>query len=80
MDTRQIRRTITALAATLAASASIASAGPNVIVERVSTPDLGERLAVGFEARALCVRIVAEAIGDTVRIQSPRGCTTCRRT
>lgn len=81
MDTRFIRRALTAVAATLAASASIASAGPMLIVEGVSTPGLGERLAVGFEARALCLRIVAESVGNTVRIAPPRGCQSapCRR-
>jgi hypothetical protein len=74
MDTRFIRRTLTPLAATLAASASIASAGPTLIVERVTTPETGERLAVGFEARAFCLRIVAESVGNTVRIAPPRGC------
>jgi hypothetical protein len=40
----------------------------------VTTPGFGERLAVGFEARALCLRIVAESVGDSVRIAPPRGC------
>ena len=81
MDTRSIRRTLTALAATLAASASIAGAGPTLIVERATTPEFGEHLAVGFEARALCVRIVAESVGNTIRITPPPGCgsTFCRR-
>jgi hypothetical protein len=74
MDTRFSRRPLTAIAATLAACASIASAGPTLIVERVTTPGFGERLAVGFEARALCLRIVAESVGDDVRFAPPRGC------
>jgi hypothetical protein len=74
MDTPSIRRTLTAIAATLAVAASIAGIGPTLIVERVATPDAGERLAVGFEARAFCLRIVAVLVGDTVRIAPPRGC------
>jgi hypothetical protein len=81
MDTRFARRTLTALAAALAASASIAGAGLTLVVERTTTPGLDERLAVGFESRAFCLGIVAESVGDTVRIASPRGCrpASCRR-
>lgn len=81
MDTPSIRRTLTAVAATLAVSASIAGAGPTLVVESESTPGSGERLAVGFEARAFCLRIVAETVGNTVRIAPPRVCrhAACRR-
>jgi hypothetical protein len=73
MDTRLVRPTLTALAATVALSASIASAGPTLVLEHVTTP-LGEHLAIGFEARALCLRIVADPDGSTVWIAPPRGC------
>ncbi len=74
MDTRFARRPLTTLLATLAASASIAGAGPTLIVEGVATPGHGDRIAVGFEARTLCLRIVAESVGNTVRIAPPHGC------
>ncbi len=77
MDKRYIHRTLTILTASLALAMSIASAGPVLVVERVLTPD-AERLAVGFEARALCLRVVAEATLGTLEIRGPRGCAMCR--
>jgi hypothetical protein len=77
MDPRYTRRILTTLAASLALAVSIASAGPVLVVERVVTPDT-ERLAVGFEARKLCLRVVAEATLGTLEIRGPRGCALCR--
>lgn len=81
MDTRFARPTLSALAALLAVAATIAGVDPTLVVERGTTPGRGERLAVGFEARALCLRIVAESVGNTVWIAPQQGCRSvgCRR-
>jgi hypothetical protein len=77
MDTRYIRRTLTTLAASFALTVSIASAGPVLVVEHVQTPG-AERLAIGFEARRLCLRVIAEATLGTLEIRGPRSCAMCR--
>lgn len=77
MDTRHIRHSLTTLAASLLAAASIASAGPTLIVERVVSAD-ADGFALGFEARALCLRVVAATTGAGLRIEAPFGCVACR--
>jgi hypothetical protein len=79
MDTRRLHTALIAVAATLTASAAIASAAPTFVLERIAGPDAGERYAVGIEARAFCMRLVLDAEGHTVMIAAPTGCTYCRR-
>jgi hypothetical protein len=78
MDTRIINRTLTTLFATFGAAVSIAGAGPTVVIDPVSTPG-AERLAVGIEVRAFCLRVVAEATLGTLEVNAPRGCAVCRQ-
>lgn len=77
MVTRFLRRTLITLAALSAAATAVAGTQPVLVVERVSLPDHGERLAIGFRANALCLGLQAELEAERLRIVTPRVCTTC---
>jgi hypothetical protein len=79
MDTRRIHTALIAVAATFAASVSIASAAPTFVLEHVASDAAGEQYAVGIDARAFCMRLVLDDAGHSVRIAAPHGCTYCRR-